>query len=445
MRELLLIKDTLANKISYYHLMLFLLSLPFDRFYSHLILISFAIHTIIHIKKNRIKPVFTWRTAVLQSVFFVTLLSTIYAVRSAGAFAEWELCLPVLLFPLLFCFNSFDFKKYRPQLLLAFALGCTATILYLYTDAFLTMRYYKLPLSSIISPGFTNHNFSQPLDMHATFFSLQIALSLVYLLSKLISQRLSPTDRIVFSTCCAVLVMGIIQLSSKSVFVVLFLVINVAFPYFLLQGARRKQYVMVSVFISCIAIIGIFNSHTFKDRYWSQLKEDLSPSFAGQTVEPRIERWKIAAEIIIQSPVIGHGAGSEIALLREKYFGKKYFSSYLHRLNAHNEYLSFLIKSGILGLGVYLATLTYGFKKAVRKGDAVFFSFMVLIALVSFSENILDMDKGVMFYSFFLSFFVFAAEQSEIANISIKGRKYLRKGATKPAIVTSSLYQTDRV
>lgn len=124
---------------------------------------------------------------------------------------------------------------------------------------------------------------------------------------------------------------------------------------------------------------------------------------------------------------------------------KKYFSSYLHRLNAHNEYLSFLIKSGILGLGVYLATLTYGFKKAIRKGDAVFFSFMVLIALVSFSENILDMDKGVMFYSFFLSFFVFAAEQSEIANISIKGRKYLRKGATKPAIVTSSLYQTDRV
>jgi O-antigen ligase len=445
MRELLLIKDTQANKISYYHLMLFLLSLPFDRFYSHLILISFAIHTLIHIKKSTIKPVFTWRTAALQSVFFVTLLSTIYTIKPQEAFTEWELYLPVLLFPLLFCFNSLDLKKYRPQLLLAFALGCTATILYLYIDAFATMRYYKLPLSAIISPAFTNHNFAQPIDMHATFFSLQIALSLIYLLSRLISQRLSLTVKIVFSICCVILAMGVIQLSSKSVFVVLFLVINVAFPYFLLRGARRKQYVMVSVFISCLAIIGIFNSHAFKDRYWSQLKEDLSPSFAGQTVEPRIERWKIAAEIIIQSPVIGHGAGTEIPLLREKYFGKKYYSSYLHRLNAHSEYLSFLIKSGLLGLGVYLATMMYGFKKAFRKRDAVFFSFMVLIALVSLSENILDMDKGVMFYSFFLSFFVFAAGQSEILNIPFKRPKYLRKVATKPAVVTSSLYQTDRV
>jgi len=58
MKELFLIKDTLANKISYYHLMLYLLSLPFDRFYSHLILISFAVHTIIQFNKNNKKPFF---------------------------------------------------------------------------------------------------------------------------------------------------------------------------------------------------------------------------------------------------------------------------------------------------------------------------------------------------------------------------------------------------
>ena len=127
MKELLRIKDTLANKISYYHLMLFLLSLPFDRFYSHLILASFAVHTIIQFNKNSVKPMFTWRTAALQSVFFVTLVSTIYTINPSQAFIEWELDIPILLFPLLFCFNTFNLKKYRPQLLLAFALGCTAT------------------------------------------------------------------------------------------------------------------------------------------------------------------------------------------------------------------------------------------------------------------------------------------------------------------------------
>ena len=46
------INDSVANKISYYHLALFVASLPFNLFYSHLILISYALHTLIHLKKS---------------------------------------------------------------------------------------------------------------------------------------------------------------------------------------------------------------------------------------------------------------------------------------------------------------------------------------------------------------------------------------------------------
>jgi len=135
-------------------------------------------------------------------------------------------------------------------------------------------------------------------------------------------------------------------------------------------------------------------------------------------VEPRLERWKITANLISKSPIIGYGAGSEIQLLQQQYFAKKFYSSFLHHLNSHNEYLSFLIKSGIWGLAVYLATLVYGFKKAIRKRDVVFFSFMVLIAIVSLSENILDVDKGVIFYSFFFSF-LFLQQSRKNLSISL--------------------------
>jgi O-antigen ligase len=439
MRELSLIKDTLANKISYYHIMLFLLSLPFDMFYSHVILASFTIHTIIQFNRNAVKPVFTLRTVALASVFLVTLVSTVYSSNRPHAFIEWELDIPILLFPLLLCFNQLDLKKYKPQLLLAFALGCTATIVYLYVDALVTIKHYQLPLSDILLPGFTNHNFSQPLDIHATFFSLQVAIALIYLLSRLISERLTLANQVFYTTCCVVLAAGIIQLSSKSILVALFIIINIAFPYFMLQGARRRQYIMVSIFISCLAVIGIINSRTLRDRYWAELKEDLSPSVAGQTTEPRLERWEIAVKLIEQSPIIGYGAGTEIQLLQQRYFAKKSYSSYLHRLNAHNQYMSFMIKSGIWGLAVYLATLAYGFKRAVRERDVVFLSFMILIAIVSLSENVLDADKGVMFYSFFFSFFVFAAEQKESINLPVKRHKYLKKVATKRMVVSSSL------
>jgi O-antigen ligase len=439
MKQLLLIRDNLANKISYYLLMLLLLSLPFDRFYSHLILIVFAVHTLIHFNKGAIKPVFTLRNMLLQSVFIVTVVSTIYTINPAHAFVEWELDLPILLFPLLFCFNTLNLKKYRPQLLLAFALGCTATILYLYVDAFFTIRHYQLPLSSILSPAFTNHNFSEPINMHATFFSLQIAVSLIYMLSRLLTERLTQTNKILYGACSLVLSAGILQLSSKSVFVALFLIINIAIPYFLLRGSARKQFIMLSVFVSCLAFIGIFNSQVLRDRYVVELKQDFSPSVVGQAVEPRLERWKVAGTLIVNSPLMGHGAGTEIELLQQKYFEKKFYSSFLHHLNAHNQYMSFLIKSGIWGLAVYLATLTYGFKKSVGKNDLLFFSFIILIALVSLSENVLDADKGVLFYSFFFSFFVFATGPEATIHIPVKRHKYLRKVATKQAIAPSLL------
>ncbi len=96
-----------------------------------------------------------------------------------------------------------------------------------------------------------------------------------------------------------------------------------------------------------------------------------------------------------------------------------------------------MIKTGIWGLAVYLAILVYGLKKAAYKKDIVFFSFMTLLAVVSLSENILDVDKGVMFYSFFFCYFVFVAEQKEKLIIPIKRQKYLRKVATNRLVVPS--------
>ena len=150
-------------------------------------------------------------------------------------------------------------------------------------------------------------------------------------------------------------------------------------------------------------------------------------------------RWELAVGAIKQSPIIGHGAGSEIPLLKTRYFQNKFYVSYLNGLNAHNEYLSLLIKSGILGLAVYIITIFYGVRASIRKRDIVFFALMALTAVVSFSENVLDADKGVIFYSFFFTVFIFTSEQEEKLSLPIKRHKNLRHVATKRVAVPSSL------
>ena len=61
MKKLFIINDTLTNKISYYHLALFLIFLPFDRFYRELVLISLTVHTLIHVGKINFRALFHHR------------------------------------------------------------------------------------------------------------------------------------------------------------------------------------------------------------------------------------------------------------------------------------------------------------------------------------------------------------------------------------------------
>lgn len=68
----------------------------------------------------------------------------------------------------------------------------------------------------------------------------------------------------------------------------------------------------------------------------------------------------------------------------------------------------------------------------------LFISFMLIIAVVSVSENVLDVDKGVMFYSFFFSFFMFSAPDYEtIISEEQKADEYLIPLATNVLAVTS--------
>jgi O-antigen ligase len=401
----LLLTDNPTDRITFYHLAFLLASLPFDRFFSHVILISFALHLIIHLKRAAVKPLFTVRNLVLTSVFFITAISTIYTTERANAYSELGRHVTILLFPLLFCLTSFDLEKYRPKLLQWFAIVCALTVVYLYIYAFYLIGHYELPYNAIFSQSFTNHNFSAPIDMHATFFSMQIAIALVYLIGVIIKLQ---ANRGWYILCTVILVVGLIQLCSKSVFIPLLLIVNLAIPYFLLQKSKRLKYMSITLSLTVLTGLVIYTVPVLKQRYITDLRTDLSPSANNELLDPRMARWGEVIKLIKQAPVIGHGAGTEVPMLHESFFKQKYYSSFLKNLNSHNEYLSFLFKAGIWGLLIYVVTLIYGFKEAIKKRDLLFFTFMLLVTLVSFSENLLDVDKGVFFYAFFFSFFMYS-------------------------------------
>ena len=346
----------------------------------------------------------------MQSVFFITVLSTFYGINRHEGFNDWGKQIVIFLFPIFFCLNPLNVKKYRQQLLLSFALVCTITVAYLYVDALITIRHYQLPLSSIISGAFINHNFAEPIDMHATFFSMQLVIALVCLISILIKEK-NRYICMFYLVCSVILTAGLIQLSSKSVLIALLIIINIAVPYFILQGARRWKYVLFSSSLSLVLISGILYSGTFRERFLNEFKVDISKATVNETSDGRLARWQVITGLINKKPMIGYGSGSEMGLLQDAFFTHKLYNSYLSKLNAHNEYLSILLKSGIIGLLIYTATLIWGFTMSFKRKDLLFFTFILLVAIVSLSENVLDVDKGIFFYASFYSFFSFSTEE----------------------------------
>ncbi len=253
--------------------------------------------------------------------------------------------------------------------------------------------------------------------MHATYFSMYIALSvsaLIYLLIKTQDKK----SWIVYIIGLLVLFAGILQLSSRAVFIALLININIVVPFFLLKRKKMLLFLVISVSVSVVMIAGILRNVVFKTRFITELQTDLTQQSINLNIlEPRAVRWTCAWELIKESPVIGHGSGSEVALLKEKYYAHHYYNSYINELNAHDEFLSMLIKTGVPGLLIFLLVLFTGFRKSIRSRDMLFCSFLVIITIVSFSENILDANKGIFFFAFFYSLFYFSRPQSNLAVI----------------------------
>lgn len=400
------INDSIVNQISFYHLACFVALLPFDFFYSQLVMISFAAHSLINLQTNRLQLLLTRRVLLPVLVFLIAFISICYSNNKAEGLNISGRQTAIFFMPVLLALNTLDLHKYRMPVLKIFACSCTAVIAYLYADALKTILYFHLPFSALFTTAFINHNFSLPIELHASYLAMYCALA-AFIFLYAVSTTTSRLSRILY--CCAALLLlaGIFQLSSRAVFAAIFLIALVAIPVFLISAKKKAAALAITVIIAAGTFFIITKVAAFKIRYMTELKNDLAQTEMNtEILEPRTARWQLALDLIKKAPLAGYGNGMEVQLLKEKYFENKLYISYLKQFNAHNQYLSFLIKTGLAGLAVYLLVLCTALLTALRKRDFLFFVFMMLVIIVSFSENILDVNKGIFFYSFFLSFFL---------------------------------------
>jgi O-antigen ligase len=396
-----------AGHIGFALLSAFLLLLPFDFFYSQMALIGVIAFTVFHLRVQQLRQLLSLPVLLPAVIYLLNFVGLLYSPDKKEAMNIIGRQAMLLLLPVILVLNSDILRQYKKQLLNVFALSVVIALLYLFGDAIRIMVYYRLPASSLFTVAFMNHNFSKPIDMHATYLSMYVAFAMVILIAGLRGktgwQRYGHIAAIVF------LMVGLLQLSSRAVFIAVLLIANIIVPLLLAPVGKKRRYLVIAALATALLLVCFFSIKAFRVRYIDDLKTDLQGQrVKNEQVEPRMERWAAAAEIVQQAPLLGHGSGAEKDLLQDKYYEKKMYGSFLNEFNAHNQYLYFLICFGAAGLLLYLFVLYRGMALAWHQRDVVFAAFMVLIAVVSVSENVLNLNKGVFFFAFFLPLLMIA-------------------------------------
>jgi O-antigen ligase len=409
--DITITETALANRIGLGLLSAFLLLLPYDFFYSQLALAGFAAFTLIQLRVKQLR-LLQWQPVLLTgAVYLLNFIGLLYSPDKKEALNIAGRQAALVILPVLLVLNASIIMQYKKQLLDVFAAGIVFVTGYLFIDAARILFYYHLPLHTLFSQAFMNHNFAKPINIHATYLAMYAAFALVIVVAGF-AERKNRLARYTNIAAAVLLSVGLLQLSSRAVLISLLVVVLLVFPLLLVPAAKRRRYLLLSVGAVVLLLVIFFNVAAFKARYIDELAIDLE----GQRVkheqaESRMERWQAAAAIVRQAPILGHGSGAERQLLLDKYYEKKMYGSFLNEFNAHNQYLYFLICFGVAGLLLYLFVLYKAGTMAWRQRDAVFASFVVLVALVSVSENVLNLNKGVFFFAFFLPLFIIAAGQ----------------------------------
>lgn len=134
----------------------------------------------------------------------------------------------------------------------------------------------------------------------------------------------------------------------------------------------------------------------------------------GNSLTQRIEYWRIAFHIVSNNLFIGVGTGdvqdefNNVYALNYPYIGSEY------KLRAHNQFLTFALTFGILGLLVFIAyatqTLWY---KSLSSTSYLSWIFSWIILLSFLYEDTLETQSGVTFVAFFTVFFVLQKEENK--------------------------------
>jgi len=361
--------------------------------YHNIALVLLFLATVVLYFKNR--PTLEWRRIplLLMAYYGLIAISVLYSSNKEQAVFDLQLKLSLIIIPLIFILYPFSHKMLQGALAM-FTIAVVAVCTYclainmieaggFYQKVNIDRFYYDLPL--------TRNSFSGVIGIHAGYFATFILLAqaaIYHYLLKGKKQTVVYYAGLLF--CILLLEYSLVILAPKMHLAISGLLIGWFTVTLILRRVNRYVFVGLGLIV---VIVGFLASRNTQILYRFDTEMSSSTRFKQQ-------QWGAAWEVIKQNPIIGVGVGDDRDAHEAMYDELGY--DYAKGSNAHNQFLQTTLQMGIIGLLGLVSLLILPF---TRKVNFLEFLVMIILILTMTIESVLEWQKGVMYFAFFLCFF----------------------------------------
>lgn len=315
----------------------------------------------------------------------------------------------LLFMPLVFAIISPKFRATLMGELMYFVYGCVITCIAANTD--FAYHYFFLKegahtLSHVAYRTIT-YLFTQ---IHPTYMSMYLCFSIcILLLSSNLNIRVHP---FVINTLLFLSFVFLLALGAKTPIIALGLII---IHYAWVNRSRLYKYRTMFIGLLATIVAAWYFIPFLRQRVYEIVQffgTEKQDSIANNSVYIRKVIWNMDSDLLKHYWLTGAGPGRLYFVVHlQSFFYSLNYS--LHEIyhDPHSEYLYEWLCFGVLGVAILIATICVHFRQAIRFKDHLYLYLLIILCTTFFTESVLSLQRGVVFYAVFTSLMFYSAKE----------------------------------
>ncbi len=250
-----------------------------------------------------------------------------------------------LAFPILFSIVSADRKKLLDYFLYGLSIGalvCLAVAGY----NFLQEGDYKVFYYSKLS-----------ILHHASYYAMYMVFGLIILLCRSLKQEFK-----IYQFVITVLISGFVILLGSKMGIFTLVFCWIAYLVYHILYLRNVKLGIIAILFIGLGLLGVSKVGFIQQRF-TPLVELLQGTNSSRedSNTMRLMTWKSSIDLFLEHPLLGVSAGDSREMLREEYVKRGGEIAAKRAVNAHNQFLEYLLAYGIIGALLFLVQFISAF------------------------------------------------------------------------------------